>query len=230
MPSYNLNTAFTNEQLQTIWMTGTNVIVAKPTGGSNPNVAWQVFKPLQANTLSWVEEYGIYVSTSAITNGATLTQLSSTGIPAVMDKAYTLNDAGVIIGPASGGAPNSYSLLNQYTGKDYMTVGLYQDATVNGTAISGNALSAAPVLLQSTATMTPYTTVYIWLQSQVVSNTVVTTVTSPMTKLVFGNGVNDISVAYDSASGTFIPTGDTLADAKAASKHAPLISSIQPRL
>lgn len=205
MANFSLKTAFTDEQLQILYTTGSNVIVAKPSGGSNPNVAWQVFKPLQGNTLSWSEEYGVYASTSQVENGAKLDQLSSVPVGAAMNKLYSLQPDGTITGPASGGAPDSFALLNAYANKPYMTVGLFQDANVNGTDIKGNALSAVPVILQSTAVMTPYTTVYIWLQSQVVSNTVVTTVTSPMTALKFGGGVNDISVAYDSASGKFLP-------------------------
>ncbi|MCH9638851.1 MAG: hypothetical protein K0U40_05095 [Betaproteobacteria bacterium] len=206
MASYKLDTAFTNEQLAVLNTTGTNVVVAKPTAGSGPNVAWQVFHPMQDNTLSWEELYGIYASTSEVTNGAILTQLSSTGLPALENKLYTIEPSGAVSGPASGGTPASLAMLNNYSYKTYLTVGLYQDATVNGTKIIGNALSAAPVLLKSTATMTPFTIIYIWLASQVISNTVVTTVTSPMTKLVFGGGVDNISVAYDSESGTFIPT------------------------
>lgn len=209
MSTFNLKVAFTNSQLEVLYATGTNVIVAKPTSDGTPNVAWQVFKPLQANQISWEELYGIYASTSAIVNGATLSQLSSVPIPAAENKLYTLEDSGVITGPSSGGYPNAFTLNNKYSNKDYMTVGLYQDANVNGTDIIGNATSAAPVLLQSTAVMTPFTTVYIWLQSQVRSNSVITNVTSPMTQLKFGGGVDDISVAYDSESGKFLPTGNT---------------------
>jgi len=206
--SFELRTAFTNAQLDVIYAAGSNVVVAKPTGGGSPNVAWQVYRPLQANTLTWTEDYGIYASTSEVTNGAKLTQLSSTGIPAVQNKLYTLQPSGSVTGPDTGGAADSYAMLNDYSAKPYLTIGLYQDATVNGTDIIGNALSAVPVILKSTAVMTPFTTVYLWLQSQVISNTVVTTVTSPMTKLVFGGGVSTISVAYDSESGTFIPTAN----------------------
>jgi hypothetical protein len=217
---YELDIAFTNDQLQAIYITGTNVIVAKPSGGGQPNVAWQVFRPLQANTLNWDEKYGIYASTAQMQNGAKLTQLSSTGIPAAQEKLYTLQPSGVIAGPNSGGTANAFSLLNQYqTSTGYMTIGLYQDATVNGTQIAGNAVSAAPVLYQSTAAMTPYTTVYIWLASQVISNSVVTLVTSPMTELTFGGGVNTVSVAYDSSSGTFLPVASTKANAL--TQHAP---------
>jgi hypothetical protein len=184
---------------------------------------------MQANTLSWSEQYGIYASTSGVTNGAVLTQLSSVPVGAAMNKLYTLEESAVISGPVSGGAPNSFALLNKYNNSTgYMTVGLFQDANVNGTKITGNALSAAPVLLSSTAVMTPYTTVYIWLQSQVISNTVVTTVTSPMTQLNFGGGVNEISVAYDSASGTFLPASSS--SAKSAALPQGTVSFIETTL
>ena len=203
---YELNLSFTDEQLQTISVTNTKVIVAKPTNGGSPNVAWQTFDPLSDNTLTWEEKYGIYVTTSAVVNGAELTKLSSTGIPAAAGKLYTLQEAGSISAPgASTDTGTSYSLLNSYSKEDYMTVGLYQDATVNGTEIAGNAISAAGTMLASTAVMTPYTTLYVWLQSEVKSNTVVTTVTSPMTELKFGGSTIQISTAYDTDSGNFLP-------------------------
>lgn len=204
MASYQLDVAFTDEQLKILYATGSNVVIAKPSGGGAPNVAWQVFKAMQANTINWDEEYGIYASTAEVVNGAKLSQLSSVPVGAAMDKLYTLEPNSIISGPTAGGQANSFALQNKYNNKPYMTVGLYQDATVNGTQIAGNAVSAAPVILASTAIMTPYTTVYIWLQSQVVSNSVVTTVTSPMTELRFGGGVDDMSIKYDSSSGKFI--------------------------
>lgn len=204
MATYKLDIAFTNDQLESLYQTNSSVIIAKPSEGQAvPNVAWQSFKALPANTLTWQEEYGIYVSNTEMVHGAQLDQLSSTEIGAIMDQLYTMEPSGVITGPESFDAPNSFALLNEYKNKPYMTVGLFQDATVNGTDIIGNATSAAPVLLASTAVMTPYTTVYVWIQSQVVSNTVCTLVTSPMTELKFGGGTNDISVAYNSESGKF---------------------------
>lgn len=220
---FTLKTAFTNDQLALLYATGTNVVVAKPTGGSQPNVAWQVFKPMASNTLKWGEEYGLYASTTAVTNGAVLSQLSSVPVGARDKMLYTLEPNAIITGPVSsgGGSEGTFALNNKFAEKPYMTVGLFQNANVNGTEIIGNALSAAPVLLQSTAFMTPFTTVYIWLQSQVVSNTVVTTVTSPMTKLTYGGGINDISVAYDSASGYFVPAPKQTALSKETVRHIP---------
>jgi hypothetical protein len=205
MSTFNLKTAFTDDQLEVIHRTGTNVIVAKPSGGTAPNVAWQVFKPWEDNTLSWTEDYGIYASTASLEHGAELIQLSSIPSPAESGLVYTLEPSGIISGPASGGTADSFTLVNKFLYKSSVTVGLYQDAVLNGTEIIGNALSAAPVLLASTSVITPYTTVYIWLQSEVISNTVVTTVTSPMTRLKFGDGIDTISVKYDSLSGKFVP-------------------------
>ncbi len=204
MIDFELRIAFTDEQLQTIYQTNTNVVIAKPTSESDPNVAWQVFKPLRSNKLTWEEQYGIYASTCSMQNGALLEQLSNVPIPAATNKLYTLEPSGIISGPTTGGSPNAFALQNLYEPSNYMTVGLYQDATVNGTDIIGNAISAAPVMLASTALMTPFTTVYIWLQSQIESNTVITTVTSPMTELKFGGAIDSISVAYDTASGKFL--------------------------
>jgi hypothetical protein len=223
MAEYSLQVQFNQAQLDILYATGSNVVIAKPTGGSSPNVAWQVFKPMRSNKLSWGEEYGIYASTARVENGAELEQLSATPVGAARNKLYTLEPSSNIKGPVSGGSPDAYCLLNKYDPQPYMTVGLYQDATVNGTDIIGNALSAVPVLLSSKATMTPFTTVYIWLQSQVISNTVVTLVTSPMTQLKFGGEVSFLSVAYDSNSGKFLSTdGSRIAEA--------LISSIDPVL
>jgi peptidoglycan hydrolase-like protein with peptidoglycan-binding domain len=222
MMEFTLNVAFTQQQLQMLYATGTNVVVAKPTGGYNPNVAWQVIRPMQSNKLTWKEEYGIYVSSTNVQNGATLYQLSSVPVGALMNKLYTFEPNAFISGPNSGGVQGGFALNNMYLGKPYMTAGLYQDATVNGTDIIGNAISATPVLMQSTVVMTPDTTLYIWLQSQITGNMVVTRITSPMTRLSFGGSVPEISVAYDSNSGTFVPNGaKKLASSDETIQHIP---------
>ncbi len=208
MPSYTLNTAFSQEDLKTIYATGSNVVIAKPTG-VGPKVAWVVYKPLIDNAVDWDEEYAIYASNTDVINGAVIKQMSATAFPAAMEKSYTMQADGYFSGPNDGGSANSYTALNEYnnTPKSYLTMGLCQPATVNGNKTNNNVLSAAGVMYQSTAVMTPYTTVYIWLQSQVVSNTVVTTVTSPMTKVVFGGGVDTANLQYNAQTGKFDSLG-----------------------
>jgi hypothetical protein len=207
MPTYSLEMSFTQADLDRFYATGTNIVIAKPNDGGQPNVAWVVYRPQIGNTVTWEENYGIYISNTDIVNGTRLTQWSTTPYPAVAAKLYTLSPAGGIVGPSAGGSPGSYTLDNEYNNlpKGDWTVGLFQDAVVNGETLKGNAVSAAPVLYQSTATMTPYTTVYLWTQSQVISSTVVTSVTSAMTKVEFGGSVTMMSLQYDSSTGTFIP-------------------------
>jgi len=216
MPKFTLKTSFTQESLTMLYATGTNVVVAKPSASdSSPNVAWVVFRPLQANTMAWEEQYGIYTSTQSIQNGATLDQMSATNFPATEGQVYTLGLFGFFGPPQGGGSQGSYTAVNQYNnlppaGPGYLTFGLFQNASVNGAAMNGNAVSAAPVPYRSTATMTPFTTVYIWTQSMVKSNTVVTTVTSTQTKVTFGGSTTSISLAFDPQTGGFVNVGSSL--------------------
>src|ERR1700681_4464274 len=182
--AYTLTTTFTPSDLAVLYATGTNIVVAKPSSGGNsvPNVAWIVFRPFPSNTMTWEEEYGIYCSTVAIQNGAVLSQMAQSEFPASLGKIYPMTASGFFGSGQGAGALDSYTATNQYNnlppGPGYLTFGLFQSAVVNGTTLTGNAVSAAPVIYQSQAVMTPYTTVYIWTQSQVASNTVVTTVSS----------------------------------------------------
>jgi hypothetical protein len=224
MPNYALSISLTQQQLEIFYATGSNVVVAKPTEGGAPNVAWQVFRPLESNIVNWEEQYGIYASTVAVENGAQLTQMSRTSYPATEGKTYVLMADGSFGPPSGAGSQASYYAANAYPDKPYLTLGLFQDATVNGQQVPGNAISAAPVLLESTAKMTPYTTLYIWLQSEVKSNTVVTEVTSPQTEVRFGGGTTEISLGYDSSSGKFVvKSGFELPEGAAVETFVPTI-------
>ncbi len=207
MPTFTLNTAFSNVDLDNIHNTNSNIIIAKPSDDGEPNVAWLSFRPLKSNRVVWEEQYGIYASAAAIEHGAVLTQLSATGVPAADDKVYKLLPSGYFSAPEGLGTENSYTAINQYNNLPSpanLVFGLYQDASVNGVNILGNAVSAAPVLFNSTAVMTPFTTVYIWVQSQVESNTVITTITSPLTEVTFGGDVSEVSLKYNPLGGNFI--------------------------
>jgi len=216
MPSFTLNTTFNQTDLTMLYATGTNVVVAKPSSmTAAPNVAWVVFRPLPANGMSWEEQYGIYASTQNIQNGATLTQMAITPFPASSGQVYAMGPAGFFGPPQGGGIPNSYSAVNQYNnlppnGQGYLTFGLYQNASVNGQSMNANAVSAAAVPYQSTAVMTPFTTIYIWTASAVTSNTVVTKVSSVQTEVTFGGSITEIDLQYDSSTGAFVNVGGSI--------------------
>jgi hypothetical protein len=227
MPTYDLNTSFGQADLERFYASGTNIVVAKPTGGGMPDVAWVVYRPLAKNNIKWNEEYGIYASTTDIQNGASIQKMSSTGIPASIGKMYDFGPSGYFGPPTSGGIENAYSVYNGYdnlSGKGYLTIGLTQDANVDGGDVPGNVTSAAAVLYNSKASMTPYTTVYIWTQSQIKSNTVVTNVTSEMTQINFGGGTSTVDLVYDASSWKFLPAdGKKLADGLEVKHIAPTL-------
>jgi hypothetical protein len=55
--------------------------------------------------------------------------------------------------------------------------------------------------------MFPSSTIYIGVQAQVRSNTVNTNAQSPQTRVDFGGGVTQVTLAYDPATGSFMRVG-----------------------
>lgn len=209
MTSYSLSLAFDPTTLNTFAATGTKIVVAKPsTDSSAPNVAWIVFNPLENNTITWEDSYGIYASNAEIQNGALLVQTSQVPFPATPGLIYDFTDAGVFTQGQTGGQPNVYSVRNEYSKKPYITIGLYQNANVNGNTVLANAVSAAGVIYKFTALIIPYTTVYVWAQSQVKSNTVVTNVSSPQTAVPLAANKPSASLQYNPPTGTFTPQSE----------------------
>ncbi|MBU2722789.1 hypothetical protein [Acidithiobacillus ferridurans] len=203
---YSLNLSFTAKDLAAIAAAQAKVVIAKPADKTNqkPNVAWLAFDPMQNNDIAWEEIYGLYASNVAMEDGAEISK-SSVVNPAVPGKVYNLLPDGAFGSPENGGTPDSFTVLNQYqNSKGYMVVGLTQDAKIGGEIVTGNAISAANVMLQNTAVMTPFTTVFIWLQSKIKSNSVCTKVTSPMTEVTFGGDVVSRSYRYDAETGMFL--------------------------
>lgn len=211
MPSFTLNTSFTKEDLIRFLASGSNVVVAKPNNGGAPNVAWVVFKPLTNNTMTWEENYGIYASNTDLIAGGVISQVSRTPYPATAGKTYELAPTGAFGEPGASGPAGSYIAINSYNNlpKGYMTFGLYQKADVNGSPTGSNPVSAASVIYQSRAEITPFTNVYLWIQSQVVSSSVITNVTSPLSKVTFGGDTTDVSLKYDSETGMFVTAPGT---------------------
>jgi hypothetical protein len=205
---YSLTMSFTNADLERIHASASNVVVSKPLIDGAANVAWIVYAPFPKNFLSWDEQYGIYASNAEIANGTPLIQNALTD-PAQVGLSYTMSATAAITGPATGGTPGAFSILNGYTNPDkgYLTFGLTQGATVNSETRPPSALSAAMIMLNSTAVMIPDSAVYLWLQPNLSSNTVVTTVTSPTTKILLSATSPSANLKYDSHSGTFITDG-----------------------
>jgi hypothetical protein len=202
MPAYSLNLNIDQSDLQNLMASGSKVVIGKQIGARN--VAWIVFSPLSVNSVTWVEEYGIYASNTPLHDGATIVQMSN--LPASPGTKYVLSASGTLTAQGAGAPAGSYSVSNQnYTTGSSVTCGLSQNANVNGSQLNGNAASAAAVLLQTTTVISPSPSVVVWVQAGIQSSTVVTSVQAPQTQVSFAGGVTQASLAYDGNSGTFRP-------------------------
>lgn len=206
---YTLVTYFEDADLERLNETGSRVIISKPSKGSSPNVAWNVYSPWQSNVMTWVEQYGIYASTVSIEHGVVLNQMSRCRFPAQDGVPYELLDSHSFESPPYTDPEDTFVAGSFYaknlceSPEHKLTFGLFQDAIINGQPAPGNAISAVPVLYGSKAKMTPETTVYVWVESDIESNSVFTEVKSPKTSVQLGGTVNEARLSYNAKTGGF---------------------------
>lgn len=208
MPDYSIKFLIDSKDLTTIKAAQQRITIAKPVNVGTPSVIWLTIDPFQSTDVAWTEEYGIYASTTMITDGATITKLSESGV-AVDGAYYTLTAATVFTGPFTGkGVPTgTYAAQNDVPNAAYpvLTFGLTQAALVNQKPTARKPLSATPVLATQFTEMTPFTIVYAWLQSTFTSETIITKITGKSAKVTLGGGVNDITLKYNPDLGMFVP-------------------------
>lgn len=203
--SYQLKIELTPPQLEAFYAAGSQIAIAKSGEAGIPTVVWQSLRPNKTLVMTWEEKYGIYASESKVSAGATIESFSSTEGDAVKGKGYTLRPSGVFVGPEGEKSPGSYFAKNAYSLENQsLIMGLYQTAELgNGTPLPGNPVSFATVPHAGEAIMTPFTTLYVWIQSSVRSSTVVTEVTNPKTKVVFGGATTGVELIFNSGEGEF---------------------------
>lgn len=224
---FNVKFLIDNKDLEIVRAAGQRVTLAKPVDGSSPNVVWLSIDPFGSTDVQWTEEYGVYASNTQIAEGAQITKLSETGVPALDGAYYTFTSGAVFNGPFPGKVPSgSFGAQNDMPSSSYpvLTFGLTQDALVNQKVAQRKPLSATPVLATQFAKMTPYTIVYAWLQSQFASETIITQITGKSTKIKLGGGVNEMTLKYDAMLGVFVPVtsdGDLQRESELVELHLP---------
>ena len=235
--SYALNLTIDSNSLSMLRTVGVNIIIAKPVQGQvNPNVAWLAINPFESNTITWQEIYGMYASPAQqLQNGATITRVSQA--PQAQEASYySFDSSATFKGPFTGSdAPGigQYRVNNNMPTTLYpsLTFGLQQAATVGTTSIAPTPLNAQLVPAAFTATFTPLVTVYVWLQANITSGTVITDVTNKATIVTFGGEITSQKLVYNPATGTFIPqatTGEFLALDMKPSKATPHLRLHKP--
>lgn len=211
---YTLDLLIDPESLEILRAAQMKITVAKPVGGETPNVTWLVFDPFQGNTVKWTETFGMYASPTLMDqNGAVIRRMSE--IFPANDAAYYSFDTsatfkGPFTGPGSPG-PGTFKVdndmpVNQYP---FLTFGLMQSATLNGGPIKPSPLNAALVPAAISASFTPITTVYVWLQGQFQSGSVLTEINGDATVVEYSGETKNQSLKYQKETGKFIPADST---------------------
>jgi hypothetical protein len=209
MPTYQLSIGFTDAGLDTLQAAKQQVTMVKSvnssagSSGSNP-VIWVSFKPMNANTVTWDEEYSVYASTTNIVNGAQI--ITNSSIAASSGNAYTFLPAGHFGASNSNLSDTEYGVINNSSfavnGIPMITSGLYQTAVVNGTPKS-SPLNATPVPFGDTATFTPIEKVQVFVSSYQNNGLVIAEVTSQALTVDFTTQPTQ-SIIYDAATNQFV--------------------------
>lgn len=210
--NYKLDLIIDDESLKILRASQLKVTLAKPVNKEDtPNVAWIVFDPFSGNTVEWSEEYGIYASPGqVIQNGAVITRMSER-FPAQDAAYYSFDASATFSGPFTGsGAPmkGSFKAINNMPSSLYpvLTFGLEQKASINSKGIDPSPINAALVPASYNAVFTPLTTVYVWLQAEFTSGTVITSINGNSASVTFGGSTTSQTLKYDPNTGRFLPS------------------------
>jgi hypothetical protein len=208
MATFTLNLEIDPQSLNLIRAAQERIMLAKPVGGGSPNVIWQSFDPFATNTVTWEEQFGLYASDTLIANGASIRKMSAQE-PADEAMYYTFTSGASFEGPYLDPrvGPGQYAAQNSMPNSSYkeLTFGLTQAANINGTPVPGNPLNAVSVLPNRFVTFTPITTVYVWLESNQASSTVITQILSNQTITKYSGGITSRDLVYDPNLGQFVP-------------------------
>jgi len=200
--------------LSVIKTAGQRITLAKPVNAEDRiSTVWLSIDPFQSTDVEWEEEYGIYASTTAIVDGASITKMSETDFPAADGKYYSFPSSALFLGPSGGpSAPplGTFKVFNDMPSSNYraLTFGLSQSAQVNKMPANRKPISASSVLATQFIEMTPFTNVYIWLQSYYQSETVITKVVGKYTVAKFGRDAFELTFKYDAQAGVFKPVDE----------------------
>jgi hypothetical protein len=199
MPNYTLNVDFDPGELAPIYAANEQVTIVKQSRDGKP-VAWVAFVPFQNNTVTWKDSYALYASNTLAESGAIISQLSNTAASPGLQYAFAEGkfDSGT---PDSDLPPNTYDIVNQMAGFNELTFGLAQDVQVNGTAQPNHPINAQIVPLHQSAQFTPLDKITVFLQSNVQSGMVLTTVKSASIELSFGGATTSRTLSYRAGSG-----------------------------
>lgn len=197
-----LNIQFSPSDLSQFLQSGQQVVLVRASNIPGPSVAWLTFSPFQQNTITWEENYEIYVSNTQLQPGAQITL--NAAIPAQPNQRYVLQsmflqDAGPQNPP---GEPGSFQVVNQ----DFqmMAVGLAQSPQVNGAHAPASPINVVQVFPQQLTVIMPENRVWIFAAAFLQSGTVISQLPGNALPVDFQSGTTSVNVQYDASRGGFV--------------------------
>lgn len=162
-----------------------------------PAVAWQAFRPLASNTIDWADQYTCFATTTPLDYGAVLMLNAFSAAPMQVGLAEIFSAGQFTQRPQGGPA---YVVANASQTGSY-AFGLAQSATINNVAALCP-VSAAPVLYNEAAYLTPTDVISIFLSSAITGGTVI-----PMPSNAFSvaaaTGASDPTIGFDNSTNMF---------------------------
>jgi hypothetical protein len=173
-------------------------VVSQPLASGNLPIAWVHFQPLQTNVVTWITDYYIYATTTAIQAGASITRTSLTGVPVQPAYTYTLKQGA--FATTQGGPAGTFNACNEQG--QMLGFGLSQKAMVNN-VMTDAPLNVVPVLNNESVTFTPEETVSIFLSNVVNNGVVLSQVASNALSVVLTSQQPSASIGFDGGSNSF---------------------------
>ena len=187
---------------------GQKLILTKASQDGSGNTSWVATKPFGVTTISWEQKYGVYASTTEIKEGATINRLSSK--PGIGDSGdaknkmlYNFTDDAVFVEGELSLSNNNYGSKNSYSDLQFLTMGVMQQADVNGTKVM-NPINALTVPRGQNYQSEPIEKVTLFASKTIGSETIISTISTDTFDAVYRDGKTEITCHYDNNLGKFI--------------------------
>ncbi len=205
MSNYELQINFTEDALKAIYAAGEKLIITKEVAGNKgSSVCWVSTLPFLKNTIKWTEEYMLYASREEAMNGATIDKLSE--VDALSELLYNFDNAIFENAHTSSSVgTNEYGLTNKMDQYSYLTFGLAQKVTVNGTGTDGRPINAVTLPYNHTATFSPIEKVKVFLANDLNNGMVITKEFSNTIDVTYSGTESEKTITYDTSRGIFVP-------------------------
>ncbi|WP_375560889.1 hypothetical protein ACE193_24855 [Bernardetia sp. OM2101] len=187
---------------------GQKLILTKASQDGSGNTSWVATRPFGVTTISWEQKYGVYASTTEIKEGATINRLSSK--PGIGDSGdaknkmlYNFTDDAIFVEGALSLPNNNYGSKNSYSDLEFLTMGVMQQADVNGTKVM-NPINALTVPRGQNYQSEPIEKVTLFASKTIGSETIISKIGTETFDAVYRDGKTEIICHYDNNVGKFV--------------------------